>query len=302
MQMKNILLQGLFFFAAGGLAAQINKEDDVIIHSGFPGLKQFTYRLITTEYQTNENEYFLGLIIDTTYLKFSRTTDSFHYRVTRSRKEREYVPVKSKDTLMKIPLEIEFDKSGKIKELSNWKTFRDLLMVGFSNQARYNLITGSQFEEAKEKYNNEALIRRVVMDDMNYLFSLYGDTFNTEVEYLRLKTIMSPFSGIDYYFQGNLKLEKPLGTKNTVLFTAKNSAGPKEKPLLLEEAKEKNRRLTPEDEPASEIKAVGLNSEQSFQYNSAQRKMMVVTFSDVVSLNLSSHANIRKFELWDVAN
>jgi hypothetical protein len=45
---------------------------------------------------------------------------------------------------------------------------------------------------------------------------------------------------------------------------------------------------------------VGLNSEQFYQYNAAQKRMIQVTLSDVVALDMSSRGNIRTFDLWDI--
>jgi uncharacterized protein YjbK len=85
-----------------------------------------------------------------------------------------------------------------------------------------------------------------------------------------------------------------------VIFRAKNAAGEKEKPLLMEEAKAYLRKTVPAGEPVSEIHSVGLNSEQYYQYNAAQKRMIQVTLSDVVALDMSSRGNIRTFDLWDI--
>lgn len=298
--MKKFRLLFLLFSISGVASAQRDSGELVIPVSGFNGLKSFTYRLFATEYITNENEYYLAVTNDTSYLTFTQLERPLHYRLTRSMKDDRQIMVKSTDTFHKIPLDIEFTPEGKVKELTNWKQCRDIIMIGFSNQARLNMISAEDFEEAKVKYNDEGTVRRIVMDDIYYLFNLYGDTFYTGIEYIRLKTIRSPFSGNDYYFQGTLKLDKPAGTKNTVMFESVNKAGPKEKPLLLAEAKEYMEARTPPGEPVTELGAVGLNSEQLYQYNAAQGRMIMVTLSDVVSLSLSSRGNIRKYELWEI--
>lgn len=280
--------------------SQLDPADDVIVKSNYPGVKSFTYRTITTEYITNENDYFLGLTFDTAFYRFSRLSDSFTYKIGKYKDEKATMPYAKGDTLSRIPLTIRFAPNGKVEQLTNWTVFRDLFMAGFSAQVRAGLITSDDFEDAKKTHNNEGFIRRLVMEDINYLFSLFGDTLNTEAEYIRLKTIRSPFSGNDYYFKGSLKVQRPAGTKNTLMFETVNKAGPDEKPLLMAEATEYQKKKLAKGEHASEIHSVGLNSEQSFQYNTAQGKMMVVTLSDVVALDFSSRANIRKYELWDV--
>jgi len=255
--------------------------------------------VITQEYLTNENGYFLGVKVDTAYLRFVRTEKPLIYKATRSRVEGKEVPVISVDTFQKMPLEIEFFPSGKVKQLVNWKIYRDVFVSSASLQVREGLITPADFAQVLKDFNDEGKIRHLAMEDINYVFHLFGDTFNTAVEYLRLKTVRSPFSGYDYYIQGNLTLEKPPSSVNSIVFHAHNEAGPKEKPLLMEEAKAYQKKMAPEGEPLSEIKAVGLNSEQSFTYNLYQRRMMSVTLSDVVALDRSSRGNIRTFDFWD---
>ncbi|MCC7297479.1 MAG: hypothetical protein IT244_04035 [Bacteroidia bacterium] len=262
--------------------------------------KNFVYRLISQEYLTNENDYYLGILIDTMYLHFEKIAEPAVFKMTRSLSDDAIVPVKKKDTFLHMPLVVSFTPSGKIDSLHNWKMYRDIFVSNCSQQAKMQEITNTVFEETKTRLNNEGYVRRLVMEDINYLFALNGDTFNMDIEYIRLKTIRSPFSGFDYYFQGSMKLEKPDGSKNTILFQAKNEAGPKEKPLLMEEAKESLRSKVPKGEPISEIHSVGLNSEQSYQYNMAQQRMIRLTLADVVALDFSSRGNIRTFDLWDI--
>lgn len=261
---------------------------------------KFVYRLITQEYMTNENGYFLAVTNDTSYYHFNRTEKPLVYKVALSKSDSKLIAPTTPDTLKKMTLEIEFQPNGKVKSLVNWKSFRDVFVSSASAQARQAIISTEEFNETKDRLNEEGYVRRLVMEDLNYIFVLSGDTFDTQIEYIRLKTIRSPFSGYDYYFQGTLKLEKPPGTKNTMLFQAQNAAGPAEKPLLMEEAKEFYHKRLPKDEPAAEIKAVDLNSEQSYQYNLAQNRMIKVTLSDVVVLDNSSRGNIRIYDLWDI--
>lgn len=289
-------------FAFGNAQAQFEADTaDLLPVSSLPTSKSFVYRLITQEYLNNENGYFLDVSLDTQYLHFTRIEGERSFTMQRSKSDKKIVSLR-RDTLLAIPLQIQFTEAGEVKELLNWKAFRDVFMANYSMQVRLGQKTSEEFEEARTTLNNEGYIRRLVMEDINYLFGLHGDTFKHEAEYIRLKTIRSPFSGIDYYFQGYLRFERPLGTKNTVIFRAKNAAGEKEKPLLMEEAKAYLRKTVPEGEPVSEIHSVGLNSEQYYQYNSAQKRMIQVTLSDVVALDMSSRGNIRTFDLWDITD
>jgi len=202
-------------------------------------------------------------------------------------------------TIEKIPLELKFNKQGKIVQLLNWKVFRDEFLKGISNQVRANLMTISDFEYNKSRLNNEAVIRRMAMEDIGYLFSLNGDTFTEEIEYLRVKAVRSPFTSQDFQILGSLKFEKPAGTKNTLLFKAQNKAGKQEKIELLQQCKEYLETNNKERVFQTEITAVGLNSEQEFTYNTAQKRMLLVKFSDVLSINMQARGNIRAFKLFD---
>ena len=284
----------------GNAQAQFETDTaDLLPVSSLPNTQSFVYRLITQEYLNNENGYFLDVSVDTQYLHFKRIEGERSFSMQRSKSDNRIVSLR-RDTLMAIPLQLKFTQAGEVQELLNWKSFRDVFMANYSIQVRLGQKTSEEFEEAKNTLNNEGYVRRLVMEDISYLFGLHGDTFKADAEYIRLKTIRSPFSGNDYYFQGYLKFEKPLGTKNTVIFRAKNAAGEKEKPLLMEEAKAYLRKTVPAGEPVSEIHSVGLNSEQYYQYNAAQKRMIQVTLSDVVALDMSSRGNIRTFDLWDL--
>jgi hypothetical protein len=162
------------------------------------------------------------------------------------------------------------------------------------------LITASQFEKARQNYNTEVAVRKIVMDDIDYLFSLYGDSFDMNKELIRMKPVRSPFTQKEYFLEGTLKLEKPAGTKNTILFSAANKAGPRELPFLRDEAQEYQQKRLPPSDTQPLIKSVDLNSEQVFQYNLQSKMMSVVTLSDVIVIDLSNRGNIRKYELWEV--
>lgn len=264
--------------------------------------KSFTYRLIATEYLDNGNNYFLGSSVDTTYLTFENIGEPLVYRMKTTLDEFGKVPLKNADTLRRTRPIVVFTPKGQIKEIRNWKVYRDIIISYYSAQVRSNQITNTEFKELRDSVNKEPIVRRMVLNDVNNLFFLNGDTFITDIEYLRLKAVRSPLSDQDYYFEGNLKVGRMPGTKNTVVFHAENKAGPLEKQALMEEAKAFLRNRTPAGEPVSDIKAVGLNSEQDYQYNMAQGRMMKVTFSDVMSLDVSSRGNIRVFALWDIVD
>jgi hypothetical protein len=297
--MKSIAATFILFTCSVNLWAQDDSAEVVMPLNQVSGLRSFTYRLITQEYLANDNGYLLGVKVDTAFVKFTRTEKPMVYRAIKSRSEDKFVPVISQDTFQKMALDIEFQPSGKVKQLVNWKVFRDIFVSSAAGQVRAGIMSSEEFEKYKSEFNNESYVRRLVMEDLNYLFYLCGDTFNTSIEYLRLKTVRSPFSGFDYYFQGNLKLEKPMGSKNTFIFNAQNKAGADEKPKLMEEAQEYLRQTVPEGEPVSEIKGVGLNSEQSIVYNRMQKRITSATLSDVVTLDMSARGNIRTFDFWD---
>lgn len=198
-----------------------------------------------------------------------------------------------------MSLVLKFNKNGKLIQLVNWKMFRDEFLKGISNQVRANLMTSSDFEYNKTRLNNEAVVRRMAIEDIGYLFSLNGDTFTEDIEYLRVKAVRSPFNSQDFQILGSLKFSKPAGTKNTLLFQAQNKAGKNEKVELLQQCKDYLEANNKDKVFQTEITAVGLNSEQEYTYNTAQKRMLMVKFSDVMSINLQARGNIRVFKLFD---
>lgn len=301
---KRFLYTCLFLlnsFAVQKAAAQDSADIEYIYPvSSLSTQKFFTYRVLLQEYLTNENGYYLGATNDTIFLRFDRLNESGDvYRMRYGLDEACTKPVPG-DSIRKMLFEVEFDENGKVKQLRNWKKFRDYIVAGYSAQVRAKIITSSEFDEMKNTVNNEVVVRRMVMEDINYLFYLSGDTFRADAEYLRVKAVRSPFSGLDYYIQGSLKMEKPPGTKNTLIFKSENLAGPPEKQALMQEAMDYMKGITPKGQPVSEIKRVGLNSEQLYQYNTAQKRYLRATFSDVLTADYSSRGNIRIFELWDL--
>ena len=262
--------------------------------------QKFIYQLITQEYITNENDFFLDVKLDTCFLIFSRTEgvntfDMGYYGDAMGGK-----PWKKANSIQQQPLQVKFNSRGAVEELVNWPIFRDALLSGISKQAIANLISSEKFDEERMRLNSEKIIRRLVMEDINYLFDLCDDTIREDGEYIRVKPVRSPFSGEDMYLQGNLTTERPAGTKNTVKIFTKNAAGIYEKPILLEECNEYAKAAAANgSEPLSEIQRVGLNNEVEYQYNSAKKIISRAIFSDVLAINFQSRGNIRTYTLWD---
>ena len=262
--------------------------------------QKFVYQLITQEYITNENDFFLDVKLDTCFLIFSRTEgvntfDMGYYGDAMGGK-----PWKKANSIQQQPLQVKFNSRGAVEELVNWPIFRDALLSGISKQAIANLISSEKFDEERMRLNSEKIIRRLVMEDINYLFDLCDDTIREDGEYIRVKPVRSPFSGEDMYLQGNLTTERPAGTKNTVKIFTKNAAGIYEKPILLEECNEYAKAAAANgSEPLSEIQRVGLNNEVEYQYNSAKKIISRAIFSDVLAINFQSRGNIRTYTLWN---
>jgi hypothetical protein len=274
--------------------------DTIIIQSSLNKTKWFSYRVITQEYITNVNDYFLDLKLDTFYMVVRNTGVPFEYKLTYHRDEMFTQPVKKNDPLLRSEYQIRFDaKSGKATELLNWKQFRDQMLSDLSFQAANKLISTAEFEDYKQLLNSEQIIRKTVMHDITYLFSIYGDTVRMDAEYMKIKPVRSPISGKDYAILGSFTSEIPAGTRNTVVFHARNKAGELEKPQLMEEVKAYLYKTYPKDSPIPELTAVGLNSEMDWQYNRLQKQMLRISLSDVLAINGQSRGNIRTYDLWD---
>lgn len=274
--------------------------DSLIVKSALHTRSMFSYRLITQEYITNMNGYFLDIKIDTVFLIFRRSANPYEYKLTFHGDDKGLTSVSRKDPLMFAEYIIRFDSmTGKAAELVNWKVFRDMMVSSFSAQAAAQLISSSEFEEKKAFMNSEQIVRKTVMHDITYLFSIYGDTVKLDAEYMRLKPVRSPMSGKDYLILGSFTSEIPEGTKNTVLFHGRNKAGELEKPELMKEVKDYLYSTVPKEQPIPELTSVGLNCEMDWQYNRAQRNMIKVSMADVLAINNQSRGNIRMFELWD---
>lgn len=260
--------------------------------------QKFTYQLITQEYITNENGYFLDVKIDTCYLIFMRAEGQNTYTMGYFGDEKGKSTWKKAQSLQQMSYTIRFNSKGSVAELVNWTEFRDVLASSLSKQAQAKLITGEQFDVERVKINNEKLIRRLVMEDVLYLFELCDDSIREDGEYIRIKPVRSPFSGEDMYLQGNLITERPQGTKNTIKFHTQNQAGPNEKPILLQECMEFMASNTDGSQPTDEIQRVGVNNEIDYQYNLVQKVMYRVILSDVLAINFQSRGNIRTFTFW----
>ena len=272
----------------------------LIVTSDILSHKKVVFQRIVQQYITNENQYLLEAKSDTTYLIFKRdSADKFMYYVAYFTDPLGKNRFTNTNAIEKKSLKIKFNKKGKITQLLNWKEFRDEFVSGFSVNVKANQMTGEEFDFNKNRVNNEAVIRRMAMEDIGYMFSLNGDTFAEDIEYLRVKAVRDPFSSEDMQLLGNLKMNKPAGTQNTVVFNAVNKAGPKEKQVLMEECREYLEKNNTDKTAQTELKGVSLNSEQEYTYNMAQKRMLKITFSDVLVINFQSRGNIRYFTLID---
>jgi hypothetical protein len=284
--------------ASAGMAE--TKPDTLYPVSTIFNKQKFVYQLITQEYITNENDFFLDVKVDTCFLIFSRTEGVNTFEMGYYGDAMGGKPWKNANSIQQQPLQMKFNSRGAVEELVNWTIFRDALLSGISKQATANLISSEKFDEERMRLNSEKIIRRLVMEDINYLFDLCDDTIREDGEYIRVKPVRSPFSGEDMYLQGNLMTERPAGTKNTVKIFTKNAAGVYEKPILLEECNEYAKAAAANgSEPLSEIQRVGLNNEVEYQYNSAKKIISRAIFSDVLAINFQSRGNIRTYTLWD---
>jgi hypothetical protein len=287
-------------FAFFAIFSNVKAGDTLIVQSSLKKSKWFSYRVITQEYITNVNDYFLDLKLDTFYMIFRNTGKPLEYKLNFYQDEKYIQPVKKNDPLLKSEYLIRFDAvSGKAVELLNWNVFRDQMLSDLSFQAANKLISSAEFDEYKQLLNSEQIVRKTVMHDITYLFSIYGDTIRTDAEYLKIKPVRSPMSGKDYAILGSFTSEVPAGTRNTIVFHARNKAGELEKPQLMEEVKAYLYKTYPKDSPIPELQAVGLNSEMDWQYNRLQKQMLRISLSDVLAINGQSRGNIRTFDLWD---
>lgn len=297
--MKLFFVSGVALFVCAFSFGQL-PANKLIVSTDILAHKKVVFQRIVQQYITNENQYILDAKSDTTYLIFNRDSiDKLMYHAAYFTDPLGKNRFTNTNAIEKKSLKIKFNKKGKITQLLNWKEFRDEFMSGFSVNVRANQMTSEEFDLNKKRVNNEAVIRRMAMEDIGYMFSLNGDTFVEDVEYLRVKAVRDPFSSEDMQLLGNLKMTKPVGTQNTIVFNAVNKAGPKEKQLLMEECREYLEKNNTDKTAQTELKGVSLNSEQEFTYNIAQKRMLKVTLSDILVINFQSRGNIRYFTLFD---
>lgn len=271
-----------------------------IITSGLSQYKNIIYQRITQQYITNENQFFLDVKLDTTYIiikKSPKIKDVYSIGFFGDDKGKK--SAKNITSVEKKEWLIKFNAQGEIDSLYNWKEFRDMFVSALSVQARENLINSSLFAERKTQFNNHDEVAKLVLGDIHYLFLPYGDTFDLNVKYLRLKQVKDPFTQEDLEILGDYYAEYKEGSSNTVNILAHNQAGPDQKPSLLQECQEYLRSRNNTNEPTSEVTSVGLNSEQEYRYNKLKKAFMWVTFSDVITINLQSRGNLRTYRLWD---
>lgn len=270
------------------------------IASNFPTYHSFMFRRIVQEYIANENGFLLDVKLDTAYLIFSRDTkDTTVYTGNFYGDIYAKTPFKKANDIEKLPLTIQLTSKGKIAKLLNWQIFRDYFVSALSKQAQADLINATFFRQQKELLNNEKVIRLMVMEDLGYMFDIFGDTVDLNVEYLRVKGVKSPFTQKTLQILGNLKIERVDGAANTLKFKAQNKADGPIKQELMDEAVRMMREREKNMTTKTQILNVGLNSEQEIDYNLGAKCIMTATFSDVVVLNLQSRGNVRVYQLWD---
>ena len=270
------------------------------IGSDFHRYKSFMFRRVAQEYIANENGFLLDVKLDTAFLIFNRSNeDTTVFTGNYFDDDDGQKPFKKSNDIEKLPLEIRLSSNGKIGELVNWKIFRDYFVSSLSKQAQAELITPAYFREQKEVLNKEAVIRLLVMEDLFYLFDIYGDTVDLNLTYLRVKGLKSPFSGKKLQVLGNLSIERVDGAANTLRFKAQNKADGPVKQQLMDEAIRYLKAKEQDKYSSTQILNVGLNSEQEFDYNLKAKCLMKATLSDVVVLNLQSRGNVRVYQLWD---
>lgn len=270
------------------------------IASNFPSYKSFMFRRVNQQYITNENNYLLDVRLDTAFILAERSMeDSSIFTLRYSQDIKGKQALKKGSDLEKLPLKIRLNAIGKIKELVNWTDFRDYFVSSLSREVQNELINSAMFKKKKELLNSEKVIRWLVMEDLIYMFDIYGDSVDLNLKYLRLKNVKSPFTNKKVSIMGDLSITRTDGAANTVFFKAQNKADTELKKQLLQEAQQYLIMKNGDRGTVSEITSVGLNSEQELYYNSNSKCLMRAVFSDVLAINLQSRGNIRTYQLWD---
>jgi len=270
------------------------------VASNFPSYKSFMFRRVNQQYITNENNYLLDVRLDTAFILATRSReDSSIFTLRYSQDIRGEQALKKGTDLENMPLKIRLNANGKIKELVNWTDFRDYFVSALSREVQNELINSAMFKKKKELLNSEKVIRWLVMEDLIYMFDIYGDSVDLNLKYLRLKNVKSPFTNKKVPVMGDLSITRTDGAANTLFFKAQNKADAELKKQLLQEAQQYLKMKNGDRGTVSEITSVGLNSEQELYYNSNSKCLMRAVFSDVLAINLQSRGNIRTYQLWD---
>lgn len=281
------------------LLAEHNAELEYIA-SNFPSYKSFMFRRVNQQYITNENNYLLDVRLDTSFIIAKRDdSDTSVFQIKYHNDIEGKTPIKQGNAIEKMAYQVRLNKSGKITELVNWKVFRDYFVSALSNEVKNNLINKAMFDKKKELLNSEKVIRWLVMEDLIYMFGIYGDTVDLNLTYLRVKNVKSPFTNEKLPVLGNYSITRKDGAANTLFFKSENKADPEQKQQLLQDAQQYLKMKNGDRGVVSEITSVGLNSEQELSYNSNSKCLMRAVFSDVLAINLQSRGNIRTYQLWD---
>lgn len=286
-------------FKASKISDSMITADTITPINQLKNKSRFTYQLVSTEYITNENDFILDSKTDTCYLIFKKTGNPRVFELSYHGDENGTIPWKKANMLQLETYLIQFGTNGEVDSLVNWKKFRDIFASSMSQLVRAGVMKSSEFEANIKTLNSERYLRRLAMEDINYLFELSDDTLITNVEYLRIKPVRSPFTSDDFFIQGNLLVERPEGTRNTWLFKTHNQAGAMQKPQLLADCIKYFEKNAGNNEPLPEIQRVGLNNEVEYTYNSMRKAVLKAVFSDVIAINFQSRGNIRTYYLWD---
>jgi hypothetical protein len=109
------------------LTADGLKPDTLYPVSNLVKDRRFVYQLITQEYITNENDYFLDIKLDTCFLIFTAMEGERLFKMVYSADEYGAKPWPRANGLQTLPFEIRFSDRGAIEELTNWKVHRDAM-------------------------------------------------------------------------------------------------------------------------------------------------------------------------------
>ena len=165
------------------------KPDTLYPTSNLVKDRRFVYQLITQEYITNENDYFLDIKLDTCFLIFTAMEGERMFKMVYSADEYGAKPWIRANGLQTLPFEIRFNERGAVEELSNWRVHRDAMMTSMSVQAQNKIITSEEFDIQRVKMNNEKIMRRLAMEDLMYLFELSDDSIREDSIFARGKGV-----------------------------------------------------------------------------------------------------------------